>query len=726
MPAAERLDPRLFLSPPRESRRLVYMLEWQLPGLFPVVDALGVGGVVTRMHPQRGGRYLIEEAGWSNMGQRLLEARGRGMRVWIYDELNYPSGYAGGLTLEGHPELQAQGVFAYSFEASPPQFDQPLPSGRLLRAVAWQKDKGPSSLGRALDLTQQVRGGRLTWAPPAGSWQVMAFVQQPLWEGTHAQETCGAYPNWLDPRSLERFVELTHEQYYARFAQFFGKEIEAFFNDEPSLQCGFTSKGPAPAIPWAEDLPQAFRARTGRHLLEALPALFSDIGPETVPIRCAFYSLISDLLVERYFAPLTQWCEGHGVRNAGHLFEEESLLAQAVRHGDAFAAYAAMSWPGIDYLGTAVGGYAERILAPKTASSAAHLYGKKLVWSESFATGNPKSRLESLEGSLAWQAALGIDTFVTMPPFTEDCAALSPEEYYRFNNYAGRLSYLLAGSRHGCEVAVLYPVASVWAGYRPTAGSALAELSPIAGTVFEVVTQLSHLLVSNQIDFDYLDEGSLGRARIEGGALCIGDHRFRYLVLPAVSVLSRASVRCIDRFVAQGGQLLVVGELPLQSSERGPDPFVSGRATRWALQANCTCVSVAEEAVPAPGDADTNGSRPSEAGKASVRLPQAVLDALPRTVRILPGPEPATNILAKRAVRGGRPFLMLVNTGPEQIELRLASPFSGRIERWDPDTGQIKPLTSAGSGELRVRLRRYGAVFLVGEGAEEGARPTER
>lgn len=702
-------DPRLFLSPPRAARRLDYLLQNQLPGMFPILDALGAGGVVTRMHPQEGGRYLLEEAGWANMKQRLAEARRRRMRVWIYDEWEYPSGYAGGLTLEGHPELQAQGVLAYSLEASPPRFDQALPRGRLLRVVALRKDRPPASLRALLDLTGYARAGRLLWQPPPGSWQVVALVQQPLFEGTHGQATCGAYPNLLDPRFLPRFLQLTHQQYYARFPDFFGKEIEAFFSDEPSLQCGFTSKGPAPAIPWVDDLPQQFRSRTGRDLLGALPALFYDLGAETTPIRCAFYSLISDLLVERYFAPLTQWCEQRGVHNAVHLFQEESLPAHVAYEGSAFAAGAASSWPGIDWLGAWVIGEPNRILGPKTASSAAHLYGKQVVWSEAFATAPARAPFHAVMGSIAAQAVLGVDTFVTMPPIEESSRTYSPEQYFRLNNYCGRISYLLRGSRHDCEVAILYPIASVWSHYVPSATGAVDEFSPRAAATSDTLAALSQALLKNQVDFDYLDEQSLVRAGITEGALSLADHRFRWVFLPAATTLSRASVRSLDRFLAQGGNLVVVGDPPSESSERGPDAWVSARAARWLALPNCVRVSIGQGAAGALG---VEGSGLQPLGVA-VELPQSLAARLPHAVRLLGAPPRSEAIYAKRAARGGRGFVMLVNTWTEAAQLRLAAPFPGALEEWNPDTGRLTPLQVSPSGEVRLRIAPLRATFIL-------------
>ena len=44
-----------------------------------------------------------------------------GLKYWIYDEMGYPSGMAGGLTLEGHPELEAKGLYMRRIAAYEPR-----------------------------------------------------------------------------------------------------------------------------------------------------------------------------------------------------------------------------------------------------------------------------------------------------------------------------------------------------------------------------------------------------------------------------------------------------------------------------------------------------------------------------------------------------------------------------------------------------------------------------
>ena len=43
------------------------------------------------------------------------------------------------------------------------------------------------------------------------------------------------YTALMDPAAVDRFIELTHEQYYKRLKPYFGKLIKGIFTDEPEI-----------------------------------------------------------------------------------------------------------------------------------------------------------------------------------------------------------------------------------------------------------------------------------------------------------------------------------------------------------------------------------------------------------------------------------------------------------------------------------------------------------
>ena len=175
-----------------------------------LLDA-GAGGLMTTVSLKN---YLRDEAAWEVLARGVRIAHEMGLRVWIYDEEGYPSGSAGGLVLEKVPAAEALGLV------------------RL-------KD---------------------------GSGAV-SYVEQPLYEGTHATENFYKkrhYINILDPAAARAFIAVTHER-YARALHPIGRYVEAFFTDEPSLICAYIPKGREypKTIPWCRDLPEIFKCAQG-------------------------------------------------------------------------------------------------------------------------------------------------------------------------------------------------------------------------------------------------------------------------------------------------------------------------------------------------------------------------------------------------------------------------------------------------------------------------------
>ena len=148
-------------------------------GLQRYVDC-GLGGLVCNVKFED---YLTSAENWQTLVTAVETCHDLGLVVWIYDEQGYPSGAAGGLVLQEHPEYEAMEL-AYD-----PSRDDP-------------------------------------------------FVVRPAYEYSHASNNYYAarrYINLLDDRAARCFVEKTHQQYWQRLQPLFGNTIQAAFTDEPSL-----------------------------------------------------------------------------------------------------------------------------------------------------------------------------------------------------------------------------------------------------------------------------------------------------------------------------------------------------------------------------------------------------------------------------------------------------------------------------------------------------------
>lgn len=114
-----------FKTPPASCRILKINHGW--PGTEAArqqqVDDLlknGFGGFVNSIN--FGGGYVTSSANWDAMRGGIAAIRKAGLDLWLYDEAGYPSGRAGGLVLEGHPEREARALLATT-QGSDIQFD---------------------------------------------------------------------------------------------------------------------------------------------------------------------------------------------------------------------------------------------------------------------------------------------------------------------------------------------------------------------------------------------------------------------------------------------------------------------------------------------------------------------------------------------------------------------------------------------------------------------------
>ena len=59
----------------------------------------------------------------------------------------------------------------------------------------------------------------------------------------------------LNPKAVAKFIELTHEKYYAELSEYFGNTVTAFFTDEPNI-LGRNSR--EDIIPWSDGIYEDF------------------------------------------------------------------------------------------------------------------------------------------------------------------------------------------------------------------------------------------------------------------------------------------------------------------------------------------------------------------------------------------------------------------------------------------------------------------------------------
>lgn len=502
---------------------------------------LGFGGIVTNVSFKN---YLQSPENWKNFREIISYTIDTlGLRVWLYDELGYPSGTAGGQVLKAHPELEAQGL-AVMRKAAGIHTPHPVGHGEVVFACA----DGTDSL---------------------------LFIRKPYYEGTHATANWVAkrrYTNVMEQTSTEEFIKLTHKQYWEQVGKYFGRGIEAFFTDEPSYLgtyfTGHTPPGnppiedaPNPDIPllptlnWGTHFPSEFEKRRGYDLLPYLPYLIQGESTKGEQIRIDYYLTLAELFAENYFGTIKEFCDSTGVASSGHLLLEENLFHHAVFTGDLMMMYKYMNFPGIDLL-TAWPSIAKDWGATMAimARSVADFYGKEHVMSEiSDAFDSEKNSLLGRMASVGVQYAYGVDHFNSY----YNTNNLSEAQNRQFTDYIARTGYLMAQGKRHPQTALFYPIETIWANTFPS--MTLEGFNPKAVELSNQFKNLAINLVENQIEFDYIGSTQIMEVKLSGDRIVTpSGGRFSTLIIPANTILPQKVSEKI-RQLSEAGVTVIYG-----------------------------------------------------------------------------------------------------------------------------------------------------------------------
>ena len=682
--------------------------------------SLGLGGIVTNVGFRD---YLVSPRQWEVLRYGQRRAMDLGLRVWLYDEKGYPSGSAGGIVPRANPDYLALGLACYPVKVRQGQtlsFALPASCCSFVSAVALH-DLNYAASADVVDLGEYVdEWGVLRWQAPleAEIYQILYFAERVMYEGTHSQGNVSEfkhYVNLLEPAAVRAFLRVTHEAYHRELPGELWGGIEAVFTDEPSFMTFYTPALPErywgkvpigdsalfqdrpPAVPWTRDYLDYFETEKGYGLEPHLYALFFSQSEEACYIRQDYYDTLTRRYAASFYGQVQDWCRDHGIASSGHLLLEENILDHVAVHGSLFAAIRKMDLPGIDMLTSDPVGMLEggsfmgaSFMAVKQVTSVAHLTGCERVHSESSdweqRNQGAFASLAQRKGQANLQFVLGVNQITSYFGWNE----FDAEEQRSYHDYVARLSCLLTGGQHICDVAVLYPVRTLWSHYLPPLEPIPSWLDRPARSEWELTLSgdypaLVRTLLSNQIDLDIIDEEAIVTGEIRDGALRVAGEAYRVLVLPPVDTLSLATVLALADFCRAGGQVFFTASPPTmaESAERTP-----------SLQTELVAML-----------ADGEACR------------QVVLEDVAREVRSALAPDLALSshnprVLYTHRLLEGRHVYFVINNAPDAVALDVSLREPGPYTLYRPLTGLSVPLNAPVSLELGTF---EGAFIVSGE-----------
>lgn len=691
---------KAFLDPFRENHPHLAPSAW----LADFLMEYGYGGVVTNVSFDD---YLVSEKAWEVFLQGMRDCRERGMQVWLYDEKGYPSGKAGGLTMQHHPEYEClgllcqqtrgQGTIQHSFPQGERYIGEPL----LVVAAPLVEEKPDLSRSVAVPESSWHGAKEVSWkAPDENPWVVLSFHIKRMYEGTHIVTNLSdslPYIDIMNRDAVARFIELTHQAYYNHCGKELWGCISAIFTDEPSLMVGYLKNDPGllPAVPWSQDFDKKFSQLAGYNLLEKIPCLFFDKGEESAYVRLDFWRVVSTLVEENYYGQIQQWCRNHGIASSGHALLEEGLYYHVLFEGNLYRNLRRMDIPGIDILSSNPEelAHSTQLPVPKFVSSVTHALGKKKCQSETSShvqrTSNTPCSFEQRLGTINWMFAQGLNT-VTSYYWPGE---FSDSERRQFNDHIGRLATLLEDSRHVADRAVYYPIHSMWATITPTAATAwqppVGERASRVDRTFGLVSQE---LLARQLDYDFVDDQAILEAHLEDGKLNLHDEAFGCLILPEVWVIPLAVIEKIRHFVDGGGSLVVVGDLPNLADQTEDTPRVREIAQQLRKSSRiaiCPDVSALSDTVAKTSQIDLQ------------------LDSVSREV------------FYYHCHQNDKDIYFITNNSSSKVQRTITFNCSGKAEKWHPSTGAIETLTTSTGDKTSLLLdfnpfEGYCVVFSKG------------
>ena len=299
------------------------------------LSSLGFGGAFVHPRPGLVTEYL-SDAWFSLWGYALKKAKSLGLKLYIYDENSYPSGFAGGNVSAKLPDCLANGM-AYKISEDPASehFEK-------IAVFALSDDEK--------EITSDLKGvSESEYKKYSNKFFVIYKVpaEASAWLGGLA------YPDVLRKEVTDEFLSCTHEAYYKHFGKDFGKAVPAIFTDEPYPANGSVISE-LHALPFSFYFAGEFLKLKGYDLIKNLPLVFLNIkGKFDHPaekVRFDFYDVIHTLWTKNSIEPISNWCKEHGINFTGHYFEHMWPLASVFTSPVCQSNYEFHSWPAIDML----------------------------------------------------------------------------------------------------------------------------------------------------------------------------------------------------------------------------------------------------------------------------------------------------------------------------------------------------------------------------------------
>jgi alpha-L-rhamnosidase len=504
----------------------------------------GLGGVFIHPRPGLLTEYISED--WHHLfDYTVRKGKELGMKVWIYDENSYPSGFAGGHVPAIMPESYNLGT------------GLSCDTVNILKA-----DTAKYEVILEVDnkTFKDITATKESYIGKKGTYYRFkkTYSSKSYWYGNFP------YVDLLQKGVTQKFIEITMKGYEKYDKDEFGKTMMGIFSDEPNLEAAMSENT---VIRWTTDLYAEFEKRWGYNLKLNLPSIVYQVG-NWKKVRHDYYLLLCEMFVDRWTKPYSEYCSAQGISLTGHFWEHGWPMP--TDGFDEAANYLYQQMPGVDMLGNeyipnGLGGQFGNTRAIREVQSTANQAGHRRRLSETYGGAGWEVPFANLKKLVDWEVVLGINfvnqhlayytikgvrKFDYPPSFTYH----EPwwDNYKLMGDYIGRISMATSAGEQINKTLVLQPNTTSWMYFSRTDKNTIPE------SIKESFKSFVYQLERNHFEYDLGSEYVMKAiGSVKEGKLIVGKRAYELVVIPeSMKNIEQNTYAMIKDYLAQGGKVL--------------------------------------------------------------------------------------------------------------------------------------------------------------------------
>jgi len=505
----------------------------------------GIGGVFVHPRPGLLTEYLSDD--WFELfNYTVQKGKELDMKVWIYDENSYPSGFAGGHVPAAMPDSYKHGT---GLRVYVQENVDALPSDEL-EVILKKTENG------FIDITSSIENEK-------GKTGHYYFFEK-TYPGNSPWYGGFSYVDLLYKGVSEKFLEITMTNGYEKNEADFGTTVSGIFTDEPNLEAAMAGNT---FMRWTPDLWDVFQERWDYDLRTSLPSLIEETG-DWRKVRHDYYELLLELFIDRWAKLWSRYCDENNLLWTGHYWEHG--WPEPTHGFDEAAFYIWHQMPGVDMLGNSLieeglGGQFGNDRAVRELRSAANQAGRIRTLSETYGGGGWEMNFEEQKRLVDWQCVLGVNfvnqhlsyyslngvrKFDYPPSFSYH----EPwwEHYKLMGDYIGRVSMVMSAGEQINQTLVLQPTTSAWMYF------SRKVKNPTLNGMRNGFKNFIYRMEQHHLEYDLGSEyvvKTLGSTN--GNKFTVGQRDYSLVVIPAeMESMDGSTLDLLTEYLEKGGEIL--------------------------------------------------------------------------------------------------------------------------------------------------------------------------